>query len=78
MDGSSGLLSWLHVLDGMGRSQEWTSSMAPDYLVEKYGRKDNPSVKTLQTKWSSGFIHGDPFETRLFLMIDYCHKLEQK
>ena len=72
---------WMHVLDGLGKSQEWITSMTPEYLVEKYGRQDefakhqvdedNPSIKKLvQTKWSSGFIHGDPFETRKVVLDD--------
>lgn len=66
---------WLHVLEGMGKDQKWITSMPPDYLVQKYGKQDKvtmevfddegPQVtKPVQTKWASGFIHGDPFETR--------------
>ncbi|PLB41467.1 uncharacterized protein BDW47DRAFT_99117 [Aspergillus candidus] len=66
---------WLHVLDGMGKDQKWITSMSPDYLLQKYGKEDKvtlevidddePEVtKPVRTKWASGFIHGDPFETR--------------
>lgn len=30
---------WMHVLHGMGRSQEWITSLEPQYLVEKYGQR---------------------------------------
>lgn len=71
----------------MGRIYEWVALMAPDYLVEKYGRQDeftqeqvdedNPSVKKTANKWLTGFFHGDPFETRK-IVLDYwllkpCH-----
>ncbi|KAI9928591.1 hypothetical protein MW887_001805 [Aspergillus wentii] len=66
---------WMHVLQGMGKSQEWITSMTPKYLIEKYGREDRTTMssmendevgveKPVQTKWSSGFVHGDPFEPR--------------
>lgn len=66
---------WLHVLEGMGKDKKWITSMPPDYLVQKYGKEDKvtmevfddegPQVtKPVRTKWASGFIHGDPFETR--------------
>lgn len=38
---------WMHILNGMGKTQEWITSMTPQYLVGKYGRKD----------MASGFIH---------------------
>ncbi|KAI9038662.1 uncharacterized protein KD926_010606 [Aspergillus affinis] len=62
---------WLNVLCGMGKSQEWITAMSPDYLINKYGREDKVTMvrieeteetKQVQTKWASGFVHGDPFE----------------
>lgn len=66
---------WLHILRGMGKSQQWITSMKPTYLVDKYGREDYVTrdwyreagpgnQKPVQTKWASGFVHGDPFEDR--------------
>lgn len=49
--------------------------MALDYLVEKYGREDNRLFKLNECLDLS---MGIPLkQERLFLMIDYCHKLEQ-
>ncbi|KAL2001654.1 hypothetical protein VTN02DRAFT_1488 [Thermoascus thermophilus] len=61
---------WLHVLDGMGRSQEWITSMPPRDLVEKYGRGDEVTVEDspVQTGWAPGLIHGDPFEERVVVL----------
>ncbi|KAL2829680.1 hypothetical protein BDW59DRAFT_170368 [Aspergillus cavernicola] len=76
---------WLHVVKGMGKSQEWITSMSPEYLLKKYGREDktvvldvadtgagdNPAnFKPVQTKWASGLIHGDPFEARKVVLDD--------
>ena len=64
---------WMHVLHGMGRSQEWITSLKPRYLIEKYGKEDKvrdtaPDVwKPAQTK-SSGFVHGDPWEERTVVL----------
>lgn len=68
----------MHVLHGMGRSQEWITSLEPQYLVEKYGKEDKvnqelvdtePDVwKPVQTKWASGFVHGDPWEERTVVL----------
>ncbi|KAE8151352.1 hypothetical protein BDV25DRAFT_171567 [Aspergillus avenaceus] len=64
---------WMNVLHGMGKSQEWITTMSPHYLVNKYGLKDEVTmkavdepdvVKPVQTRWASGFVHGDPFENR--------------
>ena len=61
---------WLHILNGMGKSQEWITSMAPDYLLEKYSRQDVTStmdvseedeteeMKPMRTKWQSGCAWG--------------------
>lgn len=62
---------WMHVLEGTGKSQEWITSMTPDYLMDMYGREDIVTMKCVddddkskrkpvQTKWESGFVHGDP------------------
>ena len=79
---------WLHVLDGMGKSQEWLSSMDPQYLVDKYCLVDKTEIqpideggdvvngkykprhvyKPVQTKWETGFVHGDPFEERVVVL----------
>lgn len=66
---------WLHVLEDMGKDQKWITSMPPSYLVQKYSKEDKTTMevvddegpqvmKPVQTKWTSGFIHGDPFDTR--------------
>ena len=73
---------WLHVLHGMGKSQEWITSMAPSHLLEKYGREDiitnkdvseedeSETIKPMRTKWKSGFVHGDPWEERVVVLDD--------
>lgn len=72
---------WMHVLEGIGKSQEWITTMTPDYLMDKYGREDTVTMeyvddddrskrKPVQTKWKSGFIHGDPFEARKVVLDD--------
>lgn len=63
---------WMHVLEGIGKGQEWIKSMAPDYLAGEYGREDGATMddhfpmrtKPVQTKLSSGYTQGDPFEIR--------------
>lgn len=78
---------WLHVLDGMGRNQEWITSMPPRYLAEKYGQEDevtdeavdeNFPPKPVQTKWASGFIHGDPFEERVVVLDENALPLVER
>lgn len=69
---------WMHILHGMGRSQEWITSLEPRYLVEKYGTEDKVSQeqidmvpyvwKPVQTKGASGFVHGDPWEERALVL----------
>ena len=68
----------MHVLYGMGRSQEWITSLEPRHLIEKYGKEDKlsqeqvntaPDVwKHVQTKWASGFLHGDSWEERAVVL----------
>lgn len=36
---------WMHVLNGMGKSQEWVTSLHPEYLVDKFGKKDKMTSK---------------------------------
>jgi hypothetical protein len=38
---------WMHVLDGMGRGQEWISCIEPRYLVEKYCAKKETMMVTI-------------------------------
>ena len=44
------------------------------YLIEKYGKSQEqvdtaPDVwKPVQTKWASGFVHGDPWEERTVVL----------
>ncbi|KAI9924679.1 hypothetical protein AWENTII_009775 [Aspergillus wentii] len=70
---------WIHILHGMGKSQKWITAMKPEYLVDKYGKKDEisqtivddygPEVeKPIQTEWESGFVHGDPWEERVVVL----------
>ncbi|KAF5857449.1 hypothetical protein ETB97_005763 [Aspergillus alliaceus] len=71
---------WLSVLEGMGKTQEWITCLEPDYLLDKYGREnkvtmediegDRSVLKPVQTKWATGFIHGDPFEERKVVLDD--------
>lgn len=69
----------MHILDGMGRGQEWISCIEPRYLVEKYCAKnetqttmvdysEDGQLKPVQTKWKPGFVHGDPFEERVVVL----------
>lgn len=50
------------------KAWERVKNGSPDYLTEKYGREEvtiEPTEeKPVQTKWTSGFIHGDSFETQ--------------
>lgn len=65
---------WMHILNGMGRCQEWITALSPAYLIDKYGKSDkvasqlldeNSGVwKPIRTKWADGFVHGDPWEQR--------------
>ncbi|KKK19894.1 hypothetical protein AOCH_000198 [Aspergillus ochraceoroseus] len=71
---------WLSVLEGMGKTQAWITCLEPDYLLDKYGRENKVTVegiegdrsvlKPVQTKWATGFIHGDPFEERKVVLDD--------
>jgi hypothetical protein len=68
---------WMHVLNGMGKTQDWITTLAPDYLLDKYGREDkvtmveiDGTMKPVQTKWALGFLHGDPFEDRKVVLND--------
>lgn len=69
---------WMHVLNGMGKSQKWVTSLHPSYLIDKYGKTDmvafelvdeGPDVwKPIRTKWATGFVHGDPWEQRVVVL----------
>lgn len=69
---------WMHLLHGMGRSQEWLTSLEPQYLINKYRGEDEvkqelvdmePDVwKPVQMKWVSGFVQGDPWEERTLVL----------
>ncbi|KAL8769059.1 MAG: hypothetical protein Q9209_004845 [Squamulea sp. 1 TL-2023] len=63
---------WKHVLEGMGKSQQWLTCEDPRYLVHKYGSANQYDITTLpggmtsktQISWADGYLHGDPFEER--------------
>lgn len=63
---------WKHVLEGIGKTQQWLTCEDPRDLVQKYGSINNfdtkvsPSGTTsaIQTSWADGYLHGDPFEER--------------
>ncbi|QKX62715.1 uncharacterized protein TRUGW13939_09877 [Talaromyces rugulosus] len=65
---------WMHVLDSMGKSQEWITSMDPEYIVSKYCLRDNTTREPeddnlpIQKSWVTGFLHGDPFEERVVVL----------
>lgn len=65
---------WMHVLESMGKSQEWITSMDPEYLVSKYCLRDITTTEPednnlpIQKSWSTGFVHGDPFEERAVVL----------
>ena len=67
---------WMHVLAGMGKTQEWMTCLEPAYLVNKYCLEDKTTMekyeedelKPVQTRWSTGFVHGDPFEDRVVVL----------
>ncbi|KAI4271182.1 MAG: hypothetical protein LQ337_006196 [Flavoplaca oasis] len=57
---------WKHVLEGMGKSQQWLTCEDPFDLVQKYGSIDkyDTTKSTSQISWADGYLHGDPFEER--------------
>lgn len=38
---------WMHVLHSMGNGQEWITSITPGYLLEKYERKDEVTMHSV-------------------------------
>lgn len=63
---------WLHVLHDMGKSQEWITSMAPGYLLEKYDGQNETTMETPEEKmkWEPGLVHGDSWEQRVVVLDD--------
>ncbi|KAK2741081.1 hypothetical protein FQN55_008485 [Onygenales sp. PD_40] len=73
---------WMHILRGMGESQQWITCLDPGYLLDKYcgvdmiekshGTTHTPSKQqaysSIWTEWKTGLVQGDPFEERAVVL----------
>jgi hypothetical protein len=68
----SGFYLWMPVLTSIGKKQEWITRLEPRYQVDKYCLEDETTMddykdrlKPVQTRWTTGFVHGNSFEERV-------------